>query len=60
MRRLQVLDGDPRGIKQNFFIGDLDREENTTVSFIIEEAKQTVLDFSEGTVKVLWMYYTII
>ena len=53
MRRLQVLDADPRGIKQNFFIGDLDREENTTVSFIIEEAKQTVLDFSEGTVKVL-------
>ena len=60
MRRLQVLDADPRGIKQNFFTGDLDREENTTVSFIIEEAKQTVLDFSEGTVKVLWMYYTII
>ena len=53
MRRLQVLDADPRGIKQIFFTGDLDREENTTVSFIIEEAKQTVLDFSEGTVKVL-------
>ena len=51
MRRLQVFDADPRGIKQNCFTGDLDREENTAVSFIIEEAKQTVLDFSEGTVK---------
>ena len=25
--------------------------------FIIEEAKETVLDFSQGTVKVLWMQF---
>ena len=28
--------------------------------FIIEEAKQTVLGFSQGTAKVLQMYYRII
>ena len=27
--------------------------------FIVEEAKETVLDFSQGTVKVLWMRYRI-
>ena len=32
-----------------------DRVGNTTTSFIIEEAKETVLDFSQGLVKVLWM-----
>ena len=28
--------------------------------FIIEEAKETVLDFSKGTVKVLWFYFVLI
>ena len=28
--------------------------------FIIEEAKETVLDFSKGTVKVLWFYFPLI
>ena len=32
---------------------NLDRAENTTMFFIIEKAKETVLDFSQGTVKVL-------
>ena len=35
------------------FNGDLDPTGNTAMFFIIEEVKQTVLDFSEGTVKVL-------
>ena len=25
--------------------------------FIIEEAKESVLDFSKGTVKVVWFYF---
>ena len=33
------------------FTANLDRAENTF--FIIEEAKETVLDFSHGTVKIL-------
>ena len=39
---------------------NLDRNGNSTMFFIIEEAKETVLDFSQGTVKVLRMYSTIL
>ena len=28
--------------------------------FIIEEAKETVLDFLKGTIKVLWFYFILI
>ena len=35
------------------FTANLYRAENTTMFFIVEEAKETVLDFSQGTVKVL-------
>ena len=43
----QALDPDPKAIQQISFTGNLgrDRKENTTTFFIIEGAKQTVLDF---------------
>ena len=44
---------DPRAIQQINFTADLDRAGNTTIFFIIEEAKETVFEFSQGTVKVL-------
>ena len=28
--------------------------------FIIEEAKETVLDFSKETIKLLWFYFVLI
>ena len=28
--------------------------------FIIEDAKKTVLDFSQRTVQVLWIYFTLL
>ena len=40
-------------IQQINFTANLDRDGNATMFFIIEEAKETVLDFSQGTVKVL-------
>ena len=46
------LDADPRAIQQINFTANLDKDGNTTVLFIIEEAKETVLDFSQGTIKV--------
>ena len=49
----QALDADPRAIQQINFTANLDREGNTTMFFIIEEAKETVFEFSQGTVKVL-------
>ena len=49
----QVLDVDPRTIEQINFKVNLGTAGNTTMLFFIEEAKETVLDFSQGTVKVL-------
>ena len=50
----QALDADPRAIQQINFTANLDKVGNTTMFFIIEQAKETVLDFSKGTLKVLW------
>ena len=49
----QVLNADPRTIQQINFIVNWDRGGNTTMFFIIEEGKKSVLDFSQKTVKVL-------
>ena len=49
----QTLDADPRAIQQINFTANLDRTENTTMFFIIEEVKKTVFEFSQGSVKVL-------
>ena len=49
----QALDADPRAIQQINFTANLDRAGNTRIYFILEEAKETVFEFSQGTVKVL-------
>ena len=49
----QALDADPRAIQQINFAENLDRAGNTTFYFILEEAKETAFEFSQGTVKVL-------
>ena len=53
LSKQQVLDADPRAIQQINFTAKLDRDEGATMFFIIEQAKETVLDFSQRTVKVL-------
>ena len=53
LSRQQALDADPRAIQQINFTANLDRAGNTRVYFILEEAKETILDFSQGTLKVL-------
>ena len=53
LSRQHELDADPRANQQANFTANLDRAGNTTIFFTIEEAKETVLDFSQGTVKVL-------
>ena len=53
LSKQQSLDADPRAIKQINFTANLERARNTTVFFIIEKAKETISDFSQGTVKVL-------
>ena len=53
LSKQQALDADPTAIQQINFTANLDRAEYITTFFIIEEAKNTVLDFSQGAVKVL-------
>ena len=53
LSKQQALDSDPRAIQQINFTANLDRAGNTRVYFILEEPKETTLDFSQGTVKVL-------
>ena len=53
LSKQQALDADPRAIQQINFTENLDRAGNTTMFLILEETKETVLDFSQRTVKVL-------
>ena len=50
LSKQQSLDADLRAIEQINFTANLNRAGNTTMLFIIEEAKETVLGFSQGTV----------
>ena len=52
LSKQEALDADPRAIQQLNFTANLGRAGNTTMFLIIEEAKETVLDFLQGTVKV--------
>ena len=53
LSKQQAVDADPRAIQQINFTANLDRAVNRRIYFITEEAKETVLEFSQGTVKVL-------
>ena len=53
LSKQQALDADPKAIQQINSTANLDGEGNTTMFFVILEAKETVLYFSQGTAKVL-------
>ena len=53
LSKQQALDAHPKAIQQINFTANLDRAGNTRFYFILEEAKETIFEFSQGTVKVL-------
>ena len=53
LNKQQALDDDPKAIQLTDFTGNLDPPEGATIFFIIEEVEETILDFLQGTVKVL-------
>ena len=55
LSKQQVFDADLRSIQQINFTANLNIAGNTTMLFVIEEAKETVFEFSQGTVIVLQM-----
>ena len=53
LSKQQALDADPRAIQPVNYTANLDRDGNTRFYSILEELKETVFEFSQGTVKVL-------
>ena len=55
LSKQQVLDADPKATQQINFTGNLGANlvTNATMFFITKEAKETILDFSQGTVKMV-------
>ena len=53
LSKKQALNADSKVIQQINFSVNLDRAGNTRTYFILEEAKETVFKFSQGTVKFL-------
>ena len=45
LNKQQALDADPKAIQQLRFIANLNQAGNTTMFFIIEEAKESILNF---------------
>ena len=45
LSKQQALDADPKAIQQLRFIANLNQAGNTTMFFIIEEAKENILNF---------------
>ena len=64
LSKQQELDADLKTIQQINFTGNLNWgqnvNDNAIMIFINEETKETILDFSLETVKVLWRCYTIL
>ena len=53
LSKQQAVNADPKANQQINFTANLDRVGNTRLYFILEEEKETVFEFSQGTVKVL-------
>ena len=53
----QAVNADPKEIKQINLAENLDQAGNKTMVFILEEVKETIFDFSQGTARVLWICF---
>ena len=50
LSKQQILDAGPKAIQQINFTGNLDEAGSATIFSIIEEVKETISDFPQGTV----------
>ena len=53
LSKQQALDTDPRAIQLINFTANLDEPGNPRIYSILEEAKETILNFAQATVRVL-------
>ena len=59
LRKQQELDDEPKAIQQINFTSNLNPDGNVNdnkMFFIIEETKETILDFSQRNVEILYQY----
>ena len=52
LSKQKALDADPRAVQQIIFTENLDRAGNTRIYLILAEAKEIILNFAQGSVKV--------
>ena len=55
LSKQEALDFDPKAIHQISFTSNLDRDRDTTMFSFTEEVKETILDFSQKSLKALWV-----
>ena len=60
LSKQQALDADSKAIQQINFTVNGDQPANRSVFFIIEEVKNTISDFLQGTVRVLQTFFALI
>ena len=53
LSKQKALDADSRAIRQIVFTGKA--SENVIIYYILEQSKETILQFSKGTIKVFWI-----
>ena len=53
LRKRKALYTNPKAIQQINFTANLDWSGSAITFFIIEEAKETILDFSQGAIRVI-------
>ena len=56
LSKQKALDADSRAIQQIIFTGKITATQNNTrviIYYILEQSKETILEFSKGTTKVL-------
>ena len=53
LSKQKALDSDPKVIEQTNFTRNIDQVENTTMFFIIEKAKETILNFTRNRESVI-------
>ena len=56
LSKQKALDADPEPINKTILLEILSEEETQKIFFIIEEAKEIVLDFSQGIVRVFTIF----
>ena len=60
LSKKRALDVDLKAMQQINSNGNLGFANYRVIFFVTEEVKETVSDFSQGTVKVLWICFTLI